>query len=710
MIRFVHFVRYSVGFVASLISCIAWAQTDLNVTLTAGGTIAQKALTSDGTMVVYRADAETAGQDELYSLSTSGGSPTKLNDVLPSGGEVRDFLISDDGVYVVYEAGQNTSDIFELFSVPIGGGTVNNLSGTIVADGDVRSFLIAPGSNYVIIDGDLSTNNVFELYSVPIAGGSAPTKLNGTMVSGGDITNLSDPYQVSADGNYVVYRADEDVNNRNEVFSVPIAGGVSVKLNGTVVSGGNTERVLISPNSDSVIFIGDHDIVGVDEIYAAPITGGSVVKLNPALPSGRSVTTFNFDMASDGTTTWVLYRADQDADNVFEIYSVPITGGTPTKLNGALPSGGNVLRALISPDGTTVVYVADQDVVNQDEIYAVPIEGGANTKLNGPVVSGGDVSLIFFNPVITDDNSRVIYKAQHDEIGTIELYSALLDGSGATKLHPSYVLSDSDIQQVRVSPDGSTVTYRADQDINDVFELYQVSAAGGTPVKLHSDLTTADISSIFSYSASSGDLIFRGDTDEDGTINLLFQGSSTLPVELVYFTASRRSDSEVLLSWSTEGEIDNEGFVIEVANNGLDFEPAAFVKGGGTTDEPLGYSYILESRSPAYYRLKQVDFDGDFEYGPVEFVAGPGSVFSFSVAPNPTTGPIEIRLNADGNDNPLIDLTVMDINGQVLVKDANPVDVINESLSRYLSKLPTGIYLFEIRVGTNRLLERIVVH
>ena len=57
----------------------------------------------------------------------------------------------------------------------------------------------------------------------------------------------------------------------------------------------------------------------------------------------------------------VVYRADQDTDEVLEIYSVPITGGTPVKLNGSLVPGGDTSWFELSPDSSRVVYRYSSD-------------------------------------------------------------------------------------------------------------------------------------------------------------------------------------------------------------------------------------------------------------------------------------------------------------------------------------------------------------
>ena len=88
----------------------------------------------------------------------------------------------------------------------------------------------------------------------------------------------------------------------------------------------------------------------------------------------------------------VLYRADQDTDNVTEIYSVASGGGTPTKLNGPLVANGNVLfDSSSAPTVAGSSTRADQDTNGVIEIYSVASGGGTPTKLNGPLVAGGNV-------------------------------------------------------------------------------------------------------------------------------------------------------------------------------------------------------------------------------------------------------------------------------------------------------------------------------
>ena len=92
-----------------------------------------------------------------------------------------------------------------------------------------------------------------------------------------------------------------------------------------------------------------------------------------------------------------------------------------------------------------------------------------------------------------------------------------------------------------------------------------------------------------------------------------------IPVELTSFTAST-VDGNVVLNWITATELNNAGFQIErrktTDERREDWESIGFVNGNGTSTETHTYSFADESpvAGKSYYRLKQIDFDGSFEY------------------------------------------------------------------------------------------------
>ncbi len=133
----------------------------------------------------------------------------------------------------------------------------------------------------------------------------------------------------------------------------------------------------------------------------------------------------------------------------------------------------------------------------------------------------------------------------------------------------------------------------------------------------------------------------------NGEINFFeITASTPLPVELVAFTVML-DGPDALLAWETASETNNAGFEIQHRRDGDTQTQAGaevwtvlgFVEGYGTTGYVHDYSYRLEDLEPGWhvFRLKQIDFDGAFEYSPeVEVIVGvPGSHQSTAAYPNP---------------------------------------------------------------------------
>jgi hypothetical protein len=170
-----------------------------------------------------------------------------------------------------------------------------------------------------------------------------------------------------------------------------------------------------------------------------------------------------------------------------------------------------------------------------------------------------------------------------------------------------------------------------------------------------------------------------------------------VPVELTSFTATGNEGS-VELSWITATETNNQGFEVQ-RSNGSDFETIAFVEGHGTTTESQAYSYSDRSVNDGSYsyRLKQIDFNGTFEYSNVievdvsalrEFALDQNYPNPF----NPSTK-ISFRLAVDSK----VSLKVFNILGQEVATLINTNLVAGaHDVNFDASKLNSGVYLYRI--------------
>lgn len=106
-----------------------------------------------------------------------------------------------------------------------------------------------------------------------------------------------------------------------------------------------------------------------------------------------------------------------------------------------------------------------------------------------------------------------------------------------------------------------------------------------------------------------------------GTTCNALQVFASLPVELTSFDIAKAADAAIL-SWETASEKNNEKFIVERSADGIKYEQIGEVSGNGTTNETKSYKHIDSNPSLGvnYYRLKQVDFDGKYEYSPISSV------------------------------------------------------------------------------------------
>ena len=186
---------------------------------------------------------------------------------------------------------------------------------------------------------------------------------------------------------------------------------------------------------------------------------------------------------------------------------------------------------------------------------------------------------------------------------------------------------------------------------------------------------------------------------------------TSVPVELLSFHASV-VDGKVLLQWYTSTETNNAGFKIERSNNASDYEEIFFVGGNGTTTNRNVYSYLDETVHSGvyYYRLKQIDYDGSFEYLNVAALdlGMPGGFLLEQNYPNPFNPKtiINYQISKEG----LVILKLYDVLGKeikTLINDQKSSG--NYSVELDASELPSGIYYYQLVAGSYSSTKKLIV-
>lgn len=181
--------------------------------------------------------------------------------------------------------------------------------------------------------------------------------------------------------------------------------------------------------------------------------------------------------------------------------------------------------------------------------------------------------------------------------------------------------------------------------------------------------------------------------------NIRFTSIEPIPVELTSFTAAVIGNS-IKLEWSTATETNNKGFEIQRGINNRDLVTVGFVGGKGTTTEKQIYSYIDTERQPGtvYYRLKQIDFNGSYDYSKVVEVTRVVSYELTQNYPNPFNPTTTITYSLPQNG--LVTLKVYDVLGSEVAELVNgQIDAGVHKVNFNGVNLNSGVYFYTIKTG-----------
>jgi hypothetical protein len=180
---------------------------------------------------------------------------------------------------------------------------------------------------------------------------------------------------------------------------------------------------------------------------------------------------------------------------------------------------------------------------------------------------------------------------------------------------------------------------------------------------------------------------------------------SLLPVELISFDAKTVGET-VELIWATATEINNEGFDIQRRDKNGKWFKLDFVEGNGTTFNFQTYKFIdfAPENGINYYRLKQIDYDGNFEITDVVYAEIELGKLQLKIFPNPVSGgDLNVIFNSDG-----------DISGNLVLFNYLGQPVLTESLSDYrtilsVGDLPAGVYFLKVKKGRKSFTKKVIL-
>jgi hypothetical protein len=184
-----------------------------------------------------------------------------------------------------------------------------------------------------------------------------------------------------------------------------------------------------------------------------------------------------------------------------------------------------------------------------------------------------------------------------------------------------------------------------------------------------------------------------------------------LPVELTSFTAVD-NNAQVVLNWATATELNNQMFEIERRSAESQYITIGYVDGYGTTTEPQEYTFIDNSSLTGtfFYRLKQIDFGGRYEYSDeieVE-VTGPLAFELEQNYPNPFNPSTSIKYSIP--EGGFVALDVYNLLGEKVVTLVNGVHEAGRYEVNFdASNLASGVYVYSLRSGSFNLVKKMLL-
>jgi len=523
--------------------------------------------------------------------------------------------------------------------------------------------------------------------------------------------------------NYDIYA--QRINSNGEFLwnpgGVPVCSAPEYQMRPKIASDGD---------GGAIIAWIDHRGLYLD-IYAQRINANGEVQWtnNGVLVSSAQNFKANHAISCDGNKgaliTWFVQYSGYD----ILAQRIDSSGTILWSSTGTLVCDGSIQTtepvSQIVSDGNGGAIISWSDSRNDyNDIYAqkVSSSGTIQWQTNGiPVcINAGEQ---YGSSIISDDSGGAIITWVDSRFTEGGIFAQRVDSIGIPKWTPNgvWVFSNSIIQDIPVMcsdgaggviiaiydlwhtyPEGNLYAQRINPNGELLWPEYGVDVGIAPGVQYYPALVTdCNEGAIITWMDNRNyDLdIYASWVDKDGNLG------GPVPVELISFNAEVNSGC-VTLSWLTATETNNQGFEIErsqISNvkNQTDWGRIGFVEGKGTTTEIQ--SYLLSDfpeQGKYLYRLKQIDYDGSFEYSPeIEADVTVRLIFSIDQNyPNPFNPGTTIKYSIPELSK--VNLTLFNLLGEEIAVILNEVKEAGYHQVEFnASSLPSGVYFYQLKAG-----------
>lgn len=593
-----------------------------------------------------------------------------------------------------------------------GSASITKNSGTLTITDDLilntSNSTLTNNAGAISISGDIFVNDNADDDNVITNASGATLSFVNVDANNGDLDILNSG-TLNQSGNFIdISNADTNFDNLatgtwnwtltpNTTYDTDIATVLNATASGNTFnySGAGAQRII--PTSYHHLTLSNSG--AKDGNNASFSVGGDWnVTGTASFTEGTSLITFNGSGAQSITNA---------AGETFSRVTVNKTGGSLTLNNNVTISGGTgtdltLTQGVINTTTSAILIIND----------GVTTSGGdADSFVDGPIRKIGNDSFIF----PTGDGTRWARIEISAPTGTTTEFTAQYFAT-------PYSAGNTDATLTHVSGAEHWTLDRAVTTASVTVKLYWENSF--SDINNFADLRVARFNG--TEWVSVGNTAFTGAVGGPGTITSSSVGSfspftfgsaggsNPLPVELTYFRA-HIENNQAVLAWATATEKDNDYFTIERAVDIEKFEPIGpRIKGKGTTNQLNTYEFIDAHPVPgrSYYRLKQTDFDGTFDYSEIRVVDyfGPDHPVC-EIYPTVAKQGSTLIIKAEGLDDMTeLPLRLIDCTGKVVWEKTYHIKekgYLNETidLSPYFS---SGVYI--LRGPTTYFTNRIIIN
>ncbi|MBO3698908.1 hypothetical protein [Roseivirga sp. E12] len=416
-------------------------------------------------------------------------------------------------------------------------------------------------------------------------------------------------------------------------------------------------------NADGGFGIGNHFTSDVDAQYAGDIA--ETIAYNQVLDSDQRNRVESYLAIKYGIT---LAGADDGATgSVDERDYRAGDGGAIWDYSDKTTYSNDIFG--IGRDDLSCLDQTQSQSANSDAMVTINNTGGFSVD-DSWLVSGNDNAAIEAtrNPERPATiNSRLNREWQVQETGTVGTVELTFDLTGVT----GTASGSNNLTQTRLLVDD-------DGDFSN----------GGTTIISPSATNGGSQTVTFNVDFTDGQYYTLGSIENDA-----------LPITLISFEANTYKEDQVKLDWVTASEVNNAFYTIERSTDAVNFETIATLDGAGNSSDLLYYSFVDANpvNGISFYRLKQTDFSGEFDYSEIRSVKVERQFqATFNAYPNPVVKGEYLKISYAVGSDQTLQVIVLNNTGQVILKQEKEIKASEGFFQMATGQMKKGLNLLRI--------------